>query len=356
MVDERLPGNREVLDALAVVSGEPGDRVAAAFRAAEVEAASTAAAAEHVVEALAAVVRHVRLAPIEFESKEPVIAPLKRLAQSPPPLGEADIAVWRRLLRELPVRIVEVVREPVELPAMTPPQEAAWSTILDLEEGLDCHWSLIGGQMVALISAEHGQAIPRATTDGDIVLGVWLDRGALRQASALLAVHGFTEDDTADGYGYRYRRGTASIDLLVPEEIGRQHRVPTTATGRRGVEMPGGNQALIRSERLPVRLGDRVGLVRRPNLLGALVAKPAASVADSRDPDRHREDIAILGQIALNAGAFRTMRRMSRDKDRKRLRRVLSEMPHSHPAWRQITEPREVREALVRLATPRPAA
>lgn len=109
---------------------------------------------------------------------------------------------------------------------------------------------------------------------------------------------------------------------------------------------------MIRSERLPVRLGDRTGLVRRPNLLGALVAKSVASVVDSRDPDRHREDVAILARIALNAGAFRAMRRMSRDKDRKRLRKALELMPDGHPAWRRIAEPQEVRQALVRLALP----
>jgi hypothetical protein len=168
----------------------------------------------------------------------------------------------------------------------------------------------------------------------------------------LLTERGFTEDVTGDGYGYRYRRDTASIDLLLPEDFGRQQRIPTTTTGRRGVEMPGGNQALIRSERLPVRLGDRTGMVRRPNLLGALVAKSVASVVDSRDPDRHREDIAVLGQIALAGGEFRAMRRMSRGKDRKRLRDALARMPDPHPAWRQISERQEVRQALIRLAEP----
>jgi hypothetical protein len=354
LTDEHLPGNKEVLDALAVVSGKPRDHLDSAFRAAA-DSDTPAAALDHIVEGIEATIRHVRLAPIEPDAKLPVIEPLERLVLSPPPLTEADIAAWRKLTKELPVRIVDIVRDPVELPMMTEAQEAAWSTILDLESGLDCHWSLIGGQMVALISAEYGHAIPRATTDSDIVVGVWLDRDALRQASALLTRRGFVEDDTADGYGYRYRRDTASIDLLVPEEVGRQRRIPTTATGRRGVEMPGGNQALIRSERLPVRLGDRTGLVRRPNLLGALVAKSAASVVDSRDPDRHREDIAVLGQIALDAGAFRIMRRMSGDHDRRRLRRALALMPDSHPAWQHIPEPGEVRRALTRLAEPLPA-
>jgi hypothetical protein len=179
VTDEHLPGNNEVLDALAVVSGEARGRLDTAFRAVAMKGDKAAAVLEHVVEALGAVIRHVQLAPIEFDAKPPVIEPLKRLMLSPPALRTAGIAAWRQLTKELPIRIVDVVRDPVVLPVMTPPREAAWSTILDFEDGLHCHWSLIGGQMVALISAERGQPVPRATTDGDVVLGVWLDRDAL---------------------------------------------------------------------------------------------------------------------------------------------------------------------------------
>ncbi|MFS8102231.1 hypothetical protein LFM09_34415 [Lentzea alba] len=238
------------------------------------------------------------------------------------------------------------------LPMMPEPQVAAWSVILEFEDDLNCHWSLIGGQMVAFTCAEYGYPVHRSTDDGDIVLGVWLDRGAFREASRLLNERGFNEDKTSDGYGYRYRRDLATIDLLLPEETHRQQQKPTTASGRPGLEVPGGNQALIRSERVPVQLGERVGFVRRPNLLGALVAKAAAAQTDGRDPDRHREDIAILGQIALNTGAYRSMRLGGNGKDRRRLRRALEHMPDTHAAWRQIPEPHEVRMALHRLAAP----
>lgn len=351
LVDLRLRGNKEVLDALAVVSGVPRDSLDDVFRSMVTKGAPITVAAD-VSSGIEAVIRHVLLAPIGYRVKPSIVDPLKQLLIDPPSLDAAYVSAWHRLRKELPITIVDVERSPVDLPPMVAAQAAAWHALLDLEEGLNCHWSLIGGQMVTLICAEHGQPVHRVTDDGDVVLGVWLERGALKEATNLLRNRGFEEDSTSDGYGYRYSRGGATIDLLLPEEISRQDRIPTTATGRPGIEVPGGNQALVRSERLPVRLAGHEGRVRRPNLLGALVAKAAASVADTRDSDRHREDMAILGQIALTAGAFRAMRQESKGKDRRRLRRALAEMPASHPAWRRTAEPDQVRAALARLSAP----
>ncbi|WP_447003328.1 hypothetical protein ACRAKI_27110 [Saccharothrix isguenensis] len=95
MTDERLPGNEEVLDALAVVSGEARDRLDTAFRAAAMKGGTAAASPEKVVEALGSVIRRVRLAPIELDAKAPVIAPIERLVLSPPALLTTHIAAWR---------------------------------------------------------------------------------------------------------------------------------------------------------------------------------------------------------------------------------------------------------------------
>ncbi len=53
-------------------------------------------------------------------------------------------------------------------------------------------------------------------------------------------------------------------------------------------------RALIRAERIPVRISGREGHGRRPNLLGALVAKAAAAVADTREPERRQDDVTVL--------------------------------------------------------------
>ncbi|MFJ5984504.1 hypothetical protein [Lentzea sp. NPDC092896] len=336
-----------------MTSGQTRDQVDAAFRAAAAANGITAAAApDNVLAELEGVIRHVQQTPIAYDIKPAVTKPLMAMLAAPPQVPEAVIQAWHFLRKTLPLRITLVDRAPVKLPIMPDTQAAAWSVILKFEDSLDCHWSLIGGQMVAFTCTEHGYPEHRATDDGDIILGVWLDRTAFRQAISLLSTHGFAEDRTSDDYGYRYRRDAyTTIDLLLPEGIHEQKTAPTTSSNRSGLEVPGGNQALIRSERVPVQLGTTTGFVRRPNLLGALVAKSAAAVTDTRDPDRHKEDIAVLGQIALTAGAYRSMQRESKGKDRRRLRRALLLMPETHAAWRGIAEPREVRSALERLAT-----
>jgi hypothetical protein len=71
----------------------------------------------------------------------------------------------------------------------------------------------------------------------------------MKQACRVLDERGFAEDQTYDGYGYRYQRGDASVDLLMPEGISDQNTVPTTTIGRKGLEADGGNQALMRQRR-----------------------------------------------------------------------------------------------------------
>jgi hypothetical protein len=207
--------------------------------------------------------------------------------------------------------------------------------------------------MTMIHSLEHGLDTYRATDDGDVVLGVWTCRDALKATSRFLQDRGFTAAQTNDGFGYRYLRGDTMIDLLLPEDLDRQRKQPSTATGRPGLAIDGGNQALLRAERLPVRLADRTGYIRRPSILGGLVGKAAALRADNRNPDRHREDLALHGQIALQTG-LRPLDELATPHDRKRLRQALALMPESHRAWRLATDPAAVIEGLTRLAQLRP--
>ena len=41
--------------------------------------------------------------------------------------------------------------EPLELPAMTPAQEAAWVGLLEVAKRVPTGWCLVGGQMVHLL-------------------------------------------------------------------------------------------------------------------------------------------------------------------------------------------------------------
>ncbi|WP_370944511.1 hypothetical protein AB5J62_36155 [Amycolatopsis sp. cg5] len=298
--------------------------------------------------------QRLRMAPIDQTTEDLFRPRLQALASAPPPMTTTDAAAWQHLARRLGPRIVTIDRGPIELPHMPAAQHAAWAAVLDLDRAMRAHWCLIGGQMVALWCAEAKTDAIRPTDDADVVLGVWLQRDALKEAATVLDGLGFIEANTFDGYGYRYQRAQATIDLLLPEKVTRQRGAPRTRSGRLGLETPGANQALIRAERVPVRLGERLGHVRRPDLTGALISKAAAAAVDGRDTDRHRDDIVVLGKIALETSAYRSMTRSLRPKDRKRLRIALDAMPEHHRSWRMFADAALVRTALSKLAEPRP--
>ncbi len=93
--------------------------------------------------------------------------------------------------------------------------------------------------------------------------------------------------------------------------------------------MHGGTQALQRAERVPVRSGDRTALVPRPNLLGAIIIKAAASGNDPR-PRRHLLDLALLCSLVEDPLA---LREDLTSKDRTRLRLAHKLDDRTHEAW-----------------------
>jgi hypothetical protein len=239
------------------------------------------------------------------------------------------------------------------MPTLPAEQEFGWHVLLDLDDR-DDPWALVGGQMTLLHCLENGITGSRPTDDGDIVLDVWTRRDAVRTTGQWLqTTHNFELTETLDGFAYRYTRGGTAIDLLIPEGLERQRQPPVALGSRPALPIDGGNQALLRVERTPVQVGSRSGHVRRPNLLGALVVKAAAFVVDSRDPERHAEDIALLAHAALDSGSLREMHTQVRPRDRKRLRDALARLPATHACWRSRPEPLAVHEAITRLSEPR---
>lgn len=184
----------------------------------------------------------------------------------------------------------------VVLPPMTRAQAEAWNGLLDVAERHPTGWTLIGGQMVQLHCIERGVAPARPTDDVDTVLDVRAEPRVLHAFTSALADVGFrSAGESWQGHQHRWRRGAGEIDVLIPRHLGAK------AAGRRGVsggttiETPGAQQALDRSEAVEVALGGRTGVILRPNLLGALVAKAAAhSVVLDRARTRHLVDFAVL--------------------------------------------------------------
>lgn len=185
------------------------------------------------------------------------------------------------------------------LPAMPPEQMASWHGLLDLYEHLQSGWTLIGGQLVHLHCAERGQFPVRPTNDVDTVLDVRADPRILRTFTEALTALGFESAGiSGEGRQHRWRRGMASIDVLIPEGIGERASLREGVTGSPTLSAEGGTQALARSEVVPVTVDAREGFVRRPNLVGALVVKAAAHAnANDTDPRRHRRDFVVLAGL-----------------------------------------------------------
>lgn len=211
----------------------------------------------------------------------------------------------------------------IVLPAMSGPQTASWHGVMDLHEHLAYGWTLIGGQMVHLHCAERGFAPSRPTDDVDTVIDVRARGEMLQTFTATLLELGFGPGGiSAEGTQHRWVRADAVIDVLLPEGVGTRAASRKGASGSPTIPTPGGTQALQRSESVAVTVEDRVGHVRRPDLVGALVMKAAAHTAVG-DPakGRHRFDFATLAALVA-ARDFRDVE-LSK-KDRQRLRAMLA--------------------------------
>lgn len=226
---------------------------------------------------------------------------------------------------------------------LTPAAEQGWGTLFELAQTEADSWLLIGGQMMYLLAAESGVELPRPTEDVDVVADVrtrpngteWLADWLVQRAFAL-------EGISADGIGHRFVRpaepgpGRVVFDVLAPEGLGERTRVFTRRPART-VQAPGSQQALARSELVQVTVSgvlggrERAGIVRRPNLLGALVIKAAATTIPVRqNPTRDWQDAALL--LTLLPDPVTASSQCDR-KDRERLRLLTPLRDRQHPGW-----------------------
>lgn len=350
-------GNVEVLAALAAITGQSDTDMAEEYHEATREYRDMHyASSDEVEQVLRRIKTRLGLAPaVDPDQARDLAATLDALLGDPEvTITRSHLFAWDRLLRHTPEHVPAIDRLPVVLPQLPSHQAEMWKTVLGLES-LGHPWVLVGGQMTMLHCLENGIAPTRPTDDGDVVVGVWTRRDALTATSRFLRSCGFAEDKTSDGYGYRYRRDEDTvIDVLLPEGLERQHAFPRTTSGRPGFSMEGGRQALARAERVPIIIDDATGQVRRPNLLGSLVVKAHAYVTDSRDVDRHAEDLVTLGQIGLNDP--RAVLQHARPGDRKVLRRFLRRLTPDHRYFQAADDPEAVYALLDRLANPQEPA
>lgn len=190
--------------------------------------------------------------------------------------------------------------------------------------------------MVLLHALEHRQLPPQISQDGDVVADVRAAPNAIGAIVKALQRTGFAVAGMSpDGLAHRYERTAEPtpirIDILAPDGLGPRTDLTTTRPGRT-IEMPGGTQALQRTEWVDVTHEGRTAAVPRPTLLAAIVAKGAACGLDG-DPARHLRDLALLSALADDPFA---MREQLTNKDLHRLRAAGTLASARHPAWQLV--------------------
>lgn len=224
-------------------------------------------------------------------------------------------------------------RPPVRLTTLPGHDAALWDTLVELCDVRPGEWTLVGGQMVFLHALEHAARPPRVSTDLDVVVNARVVSGAVALFAAELEARGFVVDGMSpEGLAHRYRRGGVSIDVLAPDGLGSRTTLTTTPPGRT-LQVPGGTQALHRTERLPVETATRTGHVPRPSLLGAIVGKALAVRVDDV-PEAQRLDLAFL--LSLVEDPFATAAQLT-PTDRRSLRARTELADADHRVWRQLT-------------------
>lgn len=212
----------------------------------------------------------------------------------------------------------------VDLAATTPPWPLAFELASRLPTG---SWVLVGGLMVHVHALRAGVNASRPTTDVDLLLNI--ETASAAEIGRALIHLGF---ETVTPYRgnpvHRFTRGADVVDVMVARNV----RVPTRWNQLPLLRSPGAAQALDRRDTYTLIHGGQSVNLYVPDALGAMVAKAAAYTIDSRNPQRHLEDLAVLG---ASAGAARTLGLETlTPKDRRHLNRVVPHLTDTqHRAW-----------------------
>lgn len=170
-----------------------------------------------------------------------------------------------------------------------------WEAVAKLANHLEPQqgWCLVGGLMVQLHAYEHA-ASPRPTSDIDLLGDARARPSVTEHLSEVIDELGgeLVEPPSTDpGLGQRFEIDGQAIDVLAPDGL---KASPRTVGKQVTVEIPGGTQALHRSESIEVSIdGNPPFRLLRPSLLGAILLKARALSVHSR-PDDQREDLVLL--------------------------------------------------------------
>ena len=147
--------------------------------------------------------------------------------------------------------------------------------------------------MVALHGWKAGRKQPRASNDADILVNARVVGRGTQKVSETLLSRGFSLDGVSpEGIGHRFVKGPVRFDVLGPDGVGSRIGLQTVH-GAHTVEVPGGSQALRRTETVEIRVGESSGAIPVPDILGAILVKVRAIEVDDV-PQAQRVDVAFL--------------------------------------------------------------
>jgi len=191
--------------------------------------------------------------------------------------------------------------EPVlRLPPLAGGQAESWAALVELAPVLGDNWLLVGGQMVFLHEVERRSSDIRPTDDVDVVVNIRAQPNGLARVHEALLGAEFSQDPPGpDGAAHRYRRDEAVFDVLAPDNVG--ERAKLTLGAGRAIEAPGTSQAFHRCDAVTVELDGSSGVIRRPNLVGALIGKASAvtkiSSQSAANRAKHLRDFDSLARM-----------------------------------------------------------
>ena len=214
----------------------------------------------------------------------------------------------------------------------------AWQTVIELaESGAASDWTLVGGLMVAAHARRAGVLMRRPTDDVDALVDYAANRASLIDARAALTRLGF-QLSRDDKFAYRFvHEDGRKIDVMLADHL--PSRMKPRLAQMPAFAAPAGEQAIRRRDLYRLEFGNgRHVEIGVPDELGALVAKSAAYLVDSRDRGRHLDDCAVLLACIKDASALDY--ESASTNDRKRIKATTDLLDEeAYPSWVNIDEP-----------------
>ncbi len=187
----------------------------------------------------------------------------------------------------------------IHIDPIDPDTMELWRTVAKVAAAFDTdpRWCLVGGLMVALFAIEAQQA-QRATTDIDVLTDARARPSGTAWATERLRALGATLRELQASErerGFRFDFDGQIVDVLAPDGLGPSG---ATTTGKlKTIQIPGGTQALHRSEVVEIVVDETVVTLRRPTLIAAILLKARALRVHSRPEDQRHDLVTLLSLL-----------------------------------------------------------